>query len=478
MTDLPHSLKAEQALLGILLYDNMAIERVPANFKAEHMYDPVHAALCGAILETINRGGQADLIVLSDRFGEDQALRQMGGFAYLADLVDKAPQGVSVTDLCHLVTDKAVRRGLIVMGEAMVKRAREDLHTPALEMASNVEGELYALSVSREEKGPRDFADVLGATIQRAAEAIDRDGEMAGLSTGLMDVDKKLGGMAPGNLMILAARPSMGKTALAVNIGVSNALAFAQERQPDGSMKTAKGGVVAIFSQEMSCEELGMRILADQSGVDGNRITRGQLNLDEFRRMRDVVDEILNAPLYIDETAQISLEALATRCRRLKRTVGLDLVIVDYLQLMTIEGEPNLSGNDRVTRITQGLKALAKELNIPILALSQLTRKVEERKDKKPQLSDLKESGAIEQDADQVMFLYRHVYYLEREAPKEGSAEYAKWEEDMETFANEAELIIGKQRHGPVGTVKLRFHGETTKFSDTIKDEEFRPKAA
>lgn len=475
--ELPHSRKAEQALLGILLHDNLAVERIPEQFRPEHLFDPVHARLCAAILEAVQRGGAVDPIVLQERFSEDKAFLEMGGFGYLADLVDHAPSGTSTADFCYLVTDLALRRELVRLSEEIAKSALHDREVPALDQIDAVERQLYQLATFQEEKGLTGLDDVFAEALEMAAAAYSRDSELRGLSTGLMDLDKKLGGLAPTDLIIVAARPSMGKTSLCVNIAESVARTYVRELV-EGELKVTRGGVAAVFSLEMSKAQLGIRMLSAAIGVSSSRIARGQLSYDEFARMRDAAIELRDAPLYIDDTAAISLEKLATKCRRLKRTVGLHLIVIDYLQLMTCAGSDKMSPNERVAKITQGLKALAKELDVPVIALSQLTRKVEERSDKKPQLADLKESGAIEQDADVVMFVYRHAYYLEREQPKEGSAEHMKWEEELEKCRHEAEIIIGKNRHGSVGVVKLKFNDDTTKFSDTERDESAYAQAA
>jgi len=470
---LPSSQKAEQALLGILLFDNHAIERIPDFFRADHMHDPVHARLCGAILQAVHAGGGVDLITLGERFSDDEAFEQMGGFGYLADLVDHAPAGTMAGDFCHLISDLAIRRELIRLSDEIAAGAHGDRETPALAQVDELERKLYALSTFRTETGPKAFSDSLAAALERAAAGYMRDGGMSGLSSGLMDLDNKLGGFAPSQLIILAARPSMGKTALATNIAFHNARTYVAEHQDDGTIKAAKGGVTAFFSLEMAAEELAMRILADVSGINSERIEKGEIDANEFGQLRDAALEIQDAPLYIDETGAISIAAIATRARRLKRTVGLDLLVVDYLQMITSGQDKHMSPQERVSYVTQQLKALAKELGIPIIALSQLTRNVETRPDKRPQLSDLRESGAIEQDADLVLFVYRHIYYLEREVPKEGSMEHLKWEEECEKVRNVAEIIIGKRRGGSIGTVKVAFKGETTKFSDLAREDRY-----
>jgi replicative DNA helicase len=303
-----------------------------------------------------------------------------------------------------------------------------------------------------------------------AAEAHSRDGGLSGLSTGLIDLDQKIGGMHPSDLMILAARPSMGKTSLACNVAFDVARHYAWEPQPDGSKKTVSGGVVAFFSLEMSAEQLAMRLLAEASGVSGDRLRKGEIDAMEFGRVRDAALEIQEAPLYIDATGGITLAKLTARARRLKRLVGLDLIVVDYLQLITTGGGGSDNRVQEVSMITQSLKALAKELQIPVMALSQLSRQVENREDKKPQLSDLRESGSIEQDADMVMFVYREEYYLSRLEPRENTQEHFDWQTKMDEVKGLAEVIIGKQRHGPIGTVRLSFNSDTTKFGNLARD--------
>jgi replicative DNA helicase len=283
-----------------------------------------------------------------------------------------------------------------------------------------------------------------------------------------------LGGLHPSDLLILAARPSMGKTTLATNIAFHVARNYAWEPQPDGSKKTVNGGVVAFFSLEMSAEQLAMRLLAEVSGVSSDRLRKGEIDASEFGRVRDAAFEIQESQLYIDDTGGLSIAKLAARARRLKRQVGLDLIVVDYLQLVT---GSDLKSNDNrvqeVSQITQGLKALAKELSVPVVALSQLSRQVESREDKRPMLSDLRESGSIEQDADVVMFIFREEYYLSRSEPREGTAEHMAWQEEMDKVAGVSEVIIGKQRHGPIGTVRLSFDAETTKFGNLAREGRF-----
>jgi replicative DNA helicase len=311
------------------------------------------------------------------------------------------------------------------------------------------------------------FQDAVTKSLEHAAAAYERDGGLSGISTGLDDLDHKLGGMHRSDLMILAGRPSMGKTALATNIAYNAAKMCVRERQPDGSLKSVQGAVVGFYSLEMSADQLAGRILADVSEVPSDKIRRGDMEERDYERLREAAKEIEKLPLFIDDTGGISISQLAARARRLQRTNGLDLMIVDYLQLVTAgAGSKTDSRVQEVSLITMSLKALAKELDIPIIALSQLSRKVEERDDKRPQLSDLRESGSIEQDADMVMFVYRESYYLERQEPDEADENFIAWKEKMENKAGKAEVIVAKQRHGPIGRVELAFNPARVRFGN------------
>jgi len=304
-----------------------------------------------------------------------------------------------------------------------------------------------------------------------AARAYQRDGKLSGLATGLKDLDAKMGGLQPSDLIIVAGRPGMGKTALATNIAFNVARVYQGEKQPDGSIKTMNGGIVGFFSLEMSAEQLATRIIAEQSGVPSYKIRRGEIREDEFYKITDVARDMQTMPLYIDQTGGISIAQLAARARRLKRQRGLDVLVVDYLQLLSGSSKKGDNRVQEMTEITTGMKALAKELNVPIIALSQLSRQVEQRDDKRPQLSDLRESGSIEQDADVVMFVFREEYYLKNREPKLGTEEHIKWQTDMEQAHGRAEVIIGKQRHGPTGSVPLAFQADVTRFSDLAADD-------
>ena len=471
----PSNIEAEQALLGALLYDNAAYERLSDRLQARHFYEPFHQRLFAALESHIRKGQLAEPILLADEFKKDPAFEELGGVRYLADLVDRAPPAANAPDYARAIYDLALRRDLIrIGGEITVEAQAHDADISARDQIEAAEQKLYTLAESgTSSTGFVNFADALTGAVQMAAEAYSRDGGLAGVSTGLTDLDKQLGGLHPSDLLILAGRPSMGKTALATNIAFSVARNYAWEPQPDGTRKTVNGGVVAFFSLEMSAEQLAMRLLADVSGVSSDRLRKGEIDASEFGRVRDGAIEVQEAPLFIDATGGLSISKLTARARRLKRQHGLDLIVVDYLQLVTTDGSKGDNRVQEVSAITGGLKALAKELGVPVIALSQLSRQVENREDKRPQLSDLRESGSIEQDADVVMFVYREAYYLSRAEPREGTPEHMTWQEDLEKINNVAEVIIGKQRHGPIGTVKLHFHGDTTKFGNLAREGRF-----
>jgi replicative DNA helicase len=471
----PANIEAEQALLGALLYDNAAYERLSDLLQGRHFFEPFHQRLYSAIEDHIRKGQLAEPIVLMERFKRDPAFEDLGGLRYLADLVVRAPPAANAPEYGRVVYDLALRRDLIRIGGEIAAAASGDGDRSARDHIESAEQQLYTLAeTGTTSTGFVDFSDALRGAVTMAAEAYGRDGGLSGISTGLMDLDKQLGGLHPSDLLILAGRPSMGKTALATNIAFNIAKAYAWEPQPDGSRKTVNGGIVAFFSLEMSAEQLSMRILADASGVSSDRLRKGEIDASEFGRVRDAAIEIQEAPLYIDATGGLSISKLAARARRLKRQHGLDLVVVDYLQLVTAgEGTRSEGRVQEVSQITMGLKSLAKELGVPVIALSQLSRQVEQREDKRPQLSDLRESGSIEQDADAVMFVYRESYYLSRTEPRTGTPEHLAWQEELDQINNLAEVIIGKQRHGPIGTVKLHFNADLTKFGNLAREGRF-----
>lgn len=463
----PHNIEAEQALLGALLFDNEVYQRVGDWLKPGHFYDPLHARIFEAASQLIIGGSLADAVVLKSKFERDPGMAEIGGPVYLADLMREAPEPASATEYGRLIYDLALRRELIRFGEEVSHNAIGSVDSvPAANVLEDAERSLFALAeTGGAQKTLRPFHEALEESIAMASAAYQRGGGLSGISSGLKSLDAKLGGLHRSDLIILAGRPSMGKTSLATNIAFAVAQAYRAEESSDGQRKTTEGGVVAFFSLEMSQEQLATRLIADYSGISSYHIRQGKIDAAQFEDIRDAVSEINSIPLYIDDTGGISIGALTARARRLKRQHGLDMVVVDYLQLVTGSGKSD-SRVQEISEVTQALKSLAKELNVPVIALSQLSRQVEQRDDKKPQLSDLRESGSIEQDADVVMFVYRESYYLERLEPKEGTEEHLKWEDEMREIRNQADVIIGKQRHGPIGSVKVAFDPERTKFSD------------
>ncbi|WP_051279637.1 replicative DNA helicase [Hellea balneolensis] len=473
----PQSQEAEQALIGALLYDNEVYHRISGIVQAKHFYNPVHVRIFDSIAILIERGNLADAIVLKNRFSQDETLVDIGGVEYLALLLDNAPPGSTAPEYAKLILDMAMRRELIRLADGIKGEATDpDSEQDAQNQITSAESQLYNLAeIGGTQSGFVSFENALIKSIEMASAAFSRDGHLSGTSTGLIDLDRQLGGMHRSDLIILAGRPSMGKTSLATNIAFNIAKKFKREKDDNGIEKTVEGGVVGFFSLEMSSEQLATRLLAEHSQVPSHKIRRGDITAEQYEHIRDSADEINRIPLHIDDTGGISIGALSARARRLKRMVGLDMIVVDYLQLLTGGAGMNSSTNrvQEVSMITQGLKALAKELDIPVLALAQLSRQVEQRDDKRPQLSDLRESGSIEQDADVVMFVFREEYYVARSEPSEGTEEHLKWQEDMEQLHGKAEVIIGKQRHGPIGTVKLSFNPDLTKFGNLAQDDRF-----
>lgn len=473
----PSNLAAEQALLGALLANNKAYERVSEFLAPEHFADPVHGRIYQAISRRIEAGQLADAVTLKAEFEHSGVLDEVGGTAYLAQLLTAMVGIINAGDYGQTVHDAWLRRQLIDVGETLVNRAfGAEPELDGRDQMEAAEQQLFDLATKGgAEGGFVTFEKALTLAIESAERAFQRSGGVSGLSTGLRDLDAKTGGLHPSDLVILAGRPGMGKTALVTKVASGAARASLAESLKEGGGDPHMKGSVAVFSLEMSAEQLATRLLAEEARISGDRIRRGDIGPKDFDRFVQVAREISSIPLEIDDTPAITLSALRTRCRRLKRSKGLALVIVDYLQLMRpAAGTRPESRVLEISMITQGLKALAKELSVPVIALSQLSRAVENREDKRPQLSDLRESGSIEQDADMVMFIYRDEYYLAQRAPQQMAFESEdkfqaaldKWQQDMERVHNKAELYIAKQRHGPTGKIDLFFEGEFTRFGD------------
>jgi replicative DNA helicase len=483
----PSNTEAEQALLGAILVNNVAYGRVAEFLAPEHFSDAVHGRIYAAVAKLIERGQMANPVTLKNLFDQDGALAEIGGAQYLARLAEAAVTIINAEHYGRTIHDLHLRRELITIGQDVVTDAfRHDLDDLAVEQIERAEQKLFELATSGQaEGGFQPFATALTHAITLAQAAFKRDGKTVGVATGFVDLDKKLGGLHPSDLVILAGRPSMGKTALATNIAFHAAKAYRAARGADGridlSREAEDGAVIGFFSLEMSAEQLATRILAEESGTSSDRIRRGDVRREDFDKFVAASQRLAAVPLYIDDTPALSVAALRTRARRLKRQQGLGLIVIDYLQLLRPSAQARAMENrvQEVSDITRGLKAIAKELDVPVLACAQLSRAVEQREDKRPMLSDLRESGSIEQDADVVMFIFREEYYLSRSEPSRRPEEsedkfndrYDRWKARCEAAYGTADVIIAKQRHGPIGTVRLHFEAETTKFDNLIGPE-------
>jgi replicative DNA helicase len=473
----PHNIEAEQALLGAILVNNEAFYRVSDFLEPRHFFEPVHQNLYEITGSLIRVGKIANPVTLKTFLPADVDIAGLTVSQYLARLAAEATTVINAEDYGRTIYDLAIRRSLIVIGEEMVNVAFDaPVDFAPRDQIEDAERRLYELAeTGKYDGGFQRFAAALTTAVDMAARAYQRDGRLSGIATGLQDLDRMMGGLQSSDLVILAGRPGMGKTSLATNVAYNIARAWQGEVRPDGERETVNGGIVGFFSLEMSAEQLATRIISEQTEIPSYRIRRGEIDPSDFDRIASVAREMESIPLYIDETGGLAIAQLAARARRLKRQKGLDLLVIDYVQLL--QGSARRANENRVqevTEITTGLKALAKELNVPILALSQLSRQVENRDDKRPQLADLRESGSIEQDADVVLFVFREEYYLKNKEPRAGTDEHFKWQTDMEAVHGKAELIIGKQRHGPTGTVQLQFKADVTRFSD-LADESRLP---
>jgi replicative DNA helicase len=479
----PVNIEAEQALLGAMLVNNAAHSRVAEFLLPEHFADSVHGRIYAAIGKLIERGQVANPVTLKNLFDQDGALAEVGGAAYLVRLAASVITIINAEDYGRTIHDLYLRRQLIALGEDVVNEAhKHDLDRSAEQQIESAEKRLYELAENgRMEGGPEPFSTTLANAIIMAEAAFKRSGRTTGVSTGFTDLDKLLGGLHASDLIIVAARPSMGKSSLGTNIAFNAARAFRATKGPDGRPVAEDGAVAAFFSMEMSSEQIATRVLAEESRVSSDRIRRGDVSHDDFDRFVQASQRIGTVPVFIDDTPGLTVAALRTRARRLKRQHGLGLIIIDYLQLMqgSRDGRGPENRVQEISEITRGLKGLAKELELPVVALAQLSRAVELREDKRPMLSDLRESGSIEQDADVVMFIFREDYYLGRSEPlrrQEESDEkfndrYARWQERLEQVHGTTEIIIAKQRHGPIGKVTLRFDGETTRFENYVSSD-------
>ncbi len=460
----PSNLEAEQALLGSILVNNDIIDEVSSIINSNIFYDPAHVKIYEVIESLNNKGMIANPITLKNFFEKDNMLTEVGGTEYLVKLTRFSSSAKQAIDYAKIIHEMYLRRELVQISD---KLSNDTLNASSQEqnaekIIESTERSLFDLA----ERGSFSqsflkFNQALDQTIEMATLAMQNDQGIVGVPTGLTELDEKLGGLHKSDLIILAGRPSMGKTALATNIAYNSAQHISKRQEKSS---------VAFFSLEMSSEQLSTRILSEQARIKSDDIRRGKVTEEEINRYIETSRNIYNLPLYIDETPAITIATLSNRARRIKRLFGLSLIVVDYIQLMRASTIKNEGRVQEISEITQGLKALAKELSVPVLALSQLSRAVEQRDDKQPQLADLRESGSIEQDADVVMFVYREEYYLERKQPKLGSIEHAEWQSKMNDVNGLADIILGKQRHGPTGTVKVEFEGIYTKFKDLTKN--------
>ncbi len=474
---LPHNVEAEAALLGALMIDNRIAEDVQLKLRPEHFFEPLHGRIFEQILRLLDRNMIASPVTLRPLFEADEEMKEVGGPAYLAQLTGSGAAIIGARDFAAQIYDLALLRALVGVGREMVDQALDT--SDEVDPRGQIEAAESALYRVAEEGGGegsvKTFATATRMAVQMAEKALNSGGGLSGLTTGLETVNAKTGGLHSSDLIILAGRPGMGKTALGTNIAFNTARRFLQDQEDGIAPEKSAGGPVAFFSLEMSADQLATRILAEQSGISSEALRMGKISQQDFRNLARAAAELETLPLYIDDTPGLTIAALRTRARRLKRQRGIGFVVVDYLQLLQgAGGKGNENRVQEISEISRGLKTLAKELGVPVLALSQLSRAVEQREDKRPQLSDLRESGSIEQDADIVLFIYREEYYVASREPKhpaEGDdakiwEAHAQWQADMNRVYQMAELIVAKQRHGATGKVKLKFDAKITRFSD------------
>ena len=480
-TALPHNVEAEAALLGALMIDNRIAEDFQTRLRPDHFFEPVHGRVYEAILRLIDRNSIANPVTLKPLFEADETMRELGGPAYLAQLTGNSAALVGARDFANQIYDLAMLRSLVSVGREMVDGALDTSHD--IDPKSQIEAAEVALYKVAEEGGGegsvKTFAQATRLAVEIAEKALNTGGGLSGITTGLDTINAKIGGLHHSDLLILAGRPGMGKTALATNIAFNTARRWVRDMEDGIDPAKSVGAKVAFFSLEMSADQLATRVLAENSGISSEALRMGKIGQTDFRNLARAAADLETLPLYIDDTPGLTIAALRTRARRLKRRHGVGLIIVDYLQLLQGSGRSSEANRvQEISEISRGLKTLAKELNVPVLALSQLSRAVEQREDKRPQLADLRESGSIEQDADIVLFVYREEYYVAAREPKRPNdnddakvhEDHAKWAADMEKVFGTCELIVAKQRHGATGKVNLKFEAKITRFSDLAED--------
>ena len=474
---LPANVEAEAALLGALMLDNRLVEDVGLKLKPHHFHEELHGRIYESILKLTDKNMVANPVTLRPMFEADEAMKQVGGPGYLATLTGSGATLIAAKDFAQQIYDLALLRALIGVGRDLVESALDTSDEVApLEQIERAESELYKVAEEGGADGKaKSFAEATRDALQTAERALNSGGHLSGLTTGLESLNSKIGGLHKSDLLIVAGRPGMGKSALGTNIGFAAAQRFLRDTEDGIEPEKSAGAPVAMFSLEMSADQLATRILAEQSGISSENLRMGKISKQEFRQLARAAAELESLPFYIDDTPGLTIAALRARARRLKRQKGIGMVIVDYLQLLQGTGR-NANDNrvNEISEISRGLKTLAKELNVPVIGLSQLSRAVEQREDKRPQLSDLRESGSIEQDADIVLFIYREDYYLAARQPADDHPDFAEWQEEMGRVYGLAEILVSKQRHGATGKVLVKFDSRITKFSDRA-DEGFLP---
>jgi replicative DNA helicase len=484
---LPQNVEAEAALLGALMIDNRLVEDVQLKLRADHFFEPLHGRIFEAILRMTDANRVANPVTLKPMFDGDEAMKEVGGPAYLAQLTGSGAAVIGARDFAAQIYDLALLRALVGVGRDLVEGALDTSEEVApLAQIEKAETELYKVAEEGGAEGKaKSFGEASKLALEMAERALNSGGHLSGFTTGLDSLNTKIGGLHKSDLTIVAGRPGMGKSALGTNMAVAAAQRFLRDAEDGIAPEKSAGAPAVLFSLEMSADQLATRILAEQSGITSENLRTGRITQHEFRDLARAAAELQSLPLYIDDTPGLTIAALRTRSRRLKRQKGIGLIVVDYLQLLSGTGKGNDNRVQEISEISRGLKQLAKELDVPVIGLSQLSRQVEQREDKRPQLSDLRESGSIEQDADIVLFIYREDYYVkgvevEMPTPEEASrspdkvAKYEDWKNKYDNVAGKAEIIVAKQRHGSTGIVRVRFDGRTTKFSDAV-DESYLP---
>jgi replicative DNA helicase len=485
---LPQNVEAEAALLGALMIDNRLVEDVQLKLRPEHFFEPLHGRIYEAVLRMTDANRVANPVTLKPMFDGDDAMKEVGGPAYLAQLTGSGAAIIGARDFAAQIYDLALLRALVGVGRDLVEGALDTSEEVApLAQIERAETELYKVAEEGGAEGKaKSFGEASKLALEMAERALNSGGHLSGFTTGLDSLNTKIGGLHKSDLVIVAGRPGMGKSALGTNMAVAAAQRFLRDAEDGITPEKSAGAPVVLFSLEMSADQLATRILAEQSGITSENLRTGRITQHEFRDLARAAAELQSLPLYIDDTPGLTIAALRTRARRLKRQKGIGMVVVDYLQLL--QGTGRSSNENRVqeiSEISRGLKQLAKELDVPVIGLSQLSRAVEQREDKRPQLSDLRESGSIEQDADIVLFIFREDYYVkgvevEMPTPEEAASnperrqKYEDWDSKYQAVKGKAELVVAKQRHGSTGIVRVRFDGRTTKFSDAA-DEGYLP---